>query len=98
MRLDLDAQLAVGAGARGADPASVETLQRHGSAATGQPDVVGDVRHGADGGELLPLARDEHDALLGADIDRQRDCHGREDDRIVHGDEQHRLKLLTHGK
>ena len=47
VRLDLDAQVAVGAGARGADPASVEALERHGAAAAGQAHVVGDVCHRA---------------------------------------------------
>ncbi len=98
MRLDLDAQVAVGARARGADAAAVEALERHGPAAAGQAHAVGDLGHRADGGELVALARHEHDALLGAHVDRQRHGHGREDDRVVDRDQQHGLKLLTHNK
>jgi hypothetical protein len=96
VRLDLDAQVPVRAGARGADAAAVEALEGDGTAAAGKADAVGDVRHGADGGELFALARHEDDALLRADVDRQRDGHCREDDRVVDRNQQHRF--LTHGK
>ena len=92
--LDLDAQVAVGSGVRGADPAAVLALERDGAAAAGQADAVDHVGHRADGGELVALARNEHDAFLVADVDRQRHCHGREDDRIVYRDQQHRLHCI----
>jgi len=40
------------------------------------------------------VTRHEHDALIVADVDRQRDAHVREDDRVVEGDQPQRLLRL----
>jgi hypothetical protein len=83
---------------RSADAAAVLALEGDRASAAGEADAVGHPSHRADRGELVALARNENDALLRPDIDRQRHCHGREDDRIVDRDQQHRLCLLTHDK
>ena len=104
MRLDLHAQLAGGARLGRADARPVEAVDHHGAAAARQPHALRDLRHRADAGELVALARHQHDALLVADVDRQRHGHVREDDRVVDGDEQKGLGvamsryLLTLGK
>ena len=94
LHLDLDPQVAVGTGARSANPASVLTLESDRTSAAGQAHAVHHVGDGADGGELLALARNEHDTFLRADVDRQCHCHGWEDDRVVHRDQQHGLHCV----
>ena len=96
--VDLDAQAAGGVGVRGAGDAAGDAGQRDGAAAAGQADAVGDLGDRADLGVLALVARDEQDALLVADVDRERDVHGREDDGVVQGDQQERrrhIKLLS---
>ena len=60
--VDLDAQLAVGAGLSGADQRPVLAGDRHGAPAAGQADLVGDLGDRADLEELVLVARHEHDA------------------------------------
>jgi hypothetical protein len=98
VRFDLDVQVAVGTGLRGADATAVLALEGDRATAAGEADAVGHLGHRADRGELVALARNEDDPLLRPDIDCKRHCHGREDDRIVHRDQQHRLSFLTHDK
>jgi hypothetical protein len=58
--------------------------------AAGQPDALGDAGDRAHARVLALMARHEQDPLLVAGVDGQRDVHGREDDRVVQGDEQKR--------
>ena len=96
VRLDLHAQRAGGVGARGADAAAVQALERHGTAAAGQADALDDVGDGAHAGELVALARHEHHALVVADVDRERHGHVGEDDGVVYGDQQKVFHLVLH--
>ena len=92
--VDLDAQLAVGAGLRGADQRAVLAGDGDRTAAAGQADLLGDLGDRADLEELVLVARHEHDALVIADVDRQRDAHVGEHDGVVEGDQpQPRLRL-----
>ena len=95
--LDLDAQLAVGVGLGGAGDAAGDALER-GAAARRRAGarVCDDAGDRADGRVLAVVARDEQDALLVADVDRQRDVHRREDDGVVEGDEQKTGHLTNH--
>ena len=81
--LDVDAQVAERVGLGGAGDAAVQPAQRGRAAAAGQADGVRDLGDGADLGELGLVTGDEQDALLVADVDGQRDVHGREDDGVV---------------
>ena len=85
--VDLDAQLAAGAGLGGADQRAVLAGDRDRAAAAGQADLLGDLGDRADLEELVLVARDEHDALVIADVDRQRDAHVREHDGVVERDQ-----------
>ena len=86
--LDLDAQAAGVVGVRGAGDAAGDARERDGAAAAGQADAVGDLGDRADLGELAVVAGIEQDALLVADVDGERDVHGREDDGVVERDEK----------
>ena len=88
--VDLDAQLAVGAGLGGADQRAVLAGEGDRAAAAGQADLLGDLGDRADLEELVLVARDEHDALVVADVDRQRDAHVGEHDGVVQGDKSQR--------
>ena len=85
--VDLDAQLAAGAGLGGADQRAVLAGEGDRVAAAGQADLLGDLGDRADLEELVLVARHEHDALVIADVDRQRDAHVREHDRVVEWDQ-----------
>ena len=85
--VDLDAQLAAGAGLGGADQRAVLAGEGDGAAAAGQADLLGDLGDRADLEELVLVTGDEHDTLVVADVDRQRDPHVREHDRVVEGDQ-----------
>ena len=74
--------------------AAVQAGQGHGVAAAGQAHVLGHLGHGAHGGELVALARDQQHALLVAHVDGQRHGHVGEDDRVVHRYQQHGLHVL----
>ena len=89
--VDLDAQAArrASVSAAPATPRATPSSMRAAGAA-GQADALGDAGDRADRGVLALVARDEQDALLVADVDRQRDVHGREDDGVVEGDEEQR--------
>ena len=96
--VDLDAQLAVGAGLGRADQRAVLAREGDGVAAAGQADLLGDLGDRADLDELALVARDEHDALVVADVDRQRDAHVREHDGVVEWDQpQPGLGLVLSG-
>ena len=99
--VDLDAQLAAGAGLGGADQRAVLAGDGDGAAAAGEADLLGDLGDRADLEELVLVARDEHDALVVADVDRQRDAHVGEDDGVVERDQpQHAawaVRALTGG-
>ena len=83
---DLDAQLAGGVGLCGAGDAAVQAAQGHRSGPAGQANPLGDLGDGAHTRELAVVARNEQHALLVvADVDRQRDVHGREDHGVVGG-------------
>ena len=85
--VDLDAQLAFGAGLGGADQRAVLAGDRDGMAAAGQPQLLGDLGDRADLEELVLVTRDEHDALVIADVDGQRDAHAGEHDRVLERDQ-----------
>ena len=85
--VDLDAQLAAGAGLGGADQRAVLAGDGDGAAAAGQADLLGDLGDRADLEELVLVARHEHDALVVADVDRQRDAHVGEHDGVVERDQ-----------
>ena len=57
-------------------------------AAAGEANALGDLGDGAHARELAVVARDEQHALVVADVDRQRDVHGREDHGVLGGDEK----------
>ena len=61
--VDLDPQLAAGAGLGGADQRAVLSGDGDGAAAAGQADLLGDLGDRAYLEELALVARDEHDAL-----------------------------------
>ena len=83
-----DPQAAEGIGARRAEHSARLALQ-HGPAATaGDPHGLDDAGDRADLGVLALVARHEQHALLTVHVDRQRDVHGREDDRVVERDEK----------
>ncbi len=85
--VDLDAQLAAGAGLRRADQGTMLAGDGDRAAAAGQADLLGDLGDRADVEELVFMAWDEHDALVIADVDRQRDAHVGEHDGVVERDE-----------
>ncbi len=85
--VDLDAQLPVGAGLGSADQRAVLAGERDRAPAAGQADVVVDLGDRADLEEVVLVARDEHYALVVADVDRERDPHVGEHDRVVHRDQ-----------
>ena len=85
--VDLDAQLAAGAGLGGADQRAVLAGDGDRTAAAGQADLLGDLGDGADLEELVVVARHEHDALVVADVDRERDAHVGEHDGVVERDQ-----------
>jgi hypothetical protein len=86
--LDLDVEAPVGGGLRGAGDAAVQAVQHHGARATGQAHVLDDVGDGADARERMLVTGDEQDALLLADVDRQRERHVREHDGVLERDQQ----------
>ncbi len=85
--VDLDAQLAFGAGLRGADQRAVLAGDRDRVPAAGQSQPLADLCDRADLEELAVVARNKHDALVLADLDRQRDPHVREHDRVLERDQ-----------
>ena len=89
--VDLDAQLAFGAGLRGADQRAVLAGDRDRVAAAGQPQLLADLGDRADLEELVLVARHEHDALVIADVDGQRDAHAGEHDGVLERDQPQRL-------
>ena len=92
--VDLDAQLAGGPGLGGADQRAVLAGDGDRTAAAGKADLLGDLGDRADLEELVLVTRHEHDALVVADVDRQRDAHVWEDDGVVEGYQpQQRLRL-----
>ncbi len=86
--LDLDQQAALSIGLGRARDTPVQALDRHGDGAAGQADAVGHPRDGADGRVLALVLGHEQDAVLVADVDRQRHVHVGEDDDVVQWDEQ----------
>ena len=67
-----------------------------GAAAAGQADLLGDLGDRADLEELVLVTRHEHDALVLADVDRQRDPHVGEHDGVVERDQpQDRLRRMA---
>jgi hypothetical protein len=97
---DLDAQLSGRVGLRGAGGAAVQAAQGHRSGSAGEAYPLGDLGDGAHASELAVVARDEQHALVVADVDRQRDVHGREDHGVVGRNEKKcrhegSLSLLT---
>ena len=95
--VDLDAQLAVGPGLRGADQRAVLAGDRDGAAAAGQAQLLGDLGDRADLEELVLVTGHEHDALVLADVDRQRDAHAREHDGVVERDQPQRAAWALSG-
>jgi hypothetical protein len=61
----------------------MKSLQNHGARAAGQANLLGHVGDGAYSCVFLLVAGDEQNLLLLTDVDRQRERHAREDDRIV---------------
>ena len=87
--VDLHAQLAAGARFGGADQRAVLAGDGHRATAAGQADLLGDLRDGAHLEELVLVAGHEHDALVIADVDGQRDAHVGEHDGVVKRDQAH---------
>ena len=83
VRLDLDAQVAAGAGAGGPDRRPVQALDGDRLGAAGQLHALGHGRDRADAGELVFVARHQDDPLLVAEVEGERDAHTREHDRVV---------------
>ncbi len=81
----------------GADQGAVLAGERDRAAAAGQADLLGDLGDRADLEELVLVARDEHDALVVADVDRERDAHVGEDDGVVEGDQPQQLAWAGRG-
>ncbi len=96
--VDLDAQLAFGAGLGGADQRAVLAGDRDSAAAAGEADLLGDLGDRADLEELVLVAGNEHDALVVADVDRQRDAHRWEHDSVVERDQPQDLLGLGWGR
>jgi hypothetical protein len=66
----------------------MEAGERNGEAgAAREADTLGHLGHGSDLRVLLLMLRNEQNALLVADVDRQRDGHAGEDDGVFEGDE-----------
>ncbi len=87
--VDLDAQLAFGAGDGGADQRAVLAGDGDGAAAAGEADLLGDLGDRADLEELVLVARHENDALVVAHVDGERDAHVGEHDGVVERDQPH---------
>jgi hypothetical protein len=83
----IDAQHAVGIGRGGAECRPMEPHQRYGEPAAGQPDALGHVSHDADLGVGVVVPGNEEDAVVGADVDGQRNRHARKHDCVVQGDD-----------
>jgi len=66
----------------------------HGAAAAGKTDLLGHLGDRADLEELVLVAGHEHDALVIADVDRQRDAHVGEDDGVIERDQPQNLLWL----
>jgi hypothetical protein len=66
----------------------MKSLEYDGTSPARHADAVGDLGHRADIGELLLVIGGEQDAVLIADVDRQRERHAREDDCVVQRDEK----------
>jgi hypothetical protein len=73
----------IGTGAGRADQAAVEAGQGHAAGADGQADPLADLGDDADVGKRAVVAGDEDDAFIGADVDRQRDAHARENHGVL---------------
>ncbi len=86
--LDLDDQPAAQVGAGRARDAAVQALELDCAPAAGEADLVRDLGHRADLGELAVVARHEQHALGVADVDRQRHAHVGEDHCVVQWHEQ----------
>ena len=87
----LDAQLTAGSCLGGADQRAVLPRDRDGMAAAGQPQLLGDLGHGAHLEELVLVAGHEHDALVIAHLDGQRDAHAGKHDSVLERDQAQRL-------
>ena len=93
--LDLDAQHSLRVGLGGADDAAVQAAQRDRAATARQPHPVGHLGDRADARVVVFVARDEQHALLRPDVHGQGHIHVREDDDVLHRDEQHRAQHIT---
>jgi hypothetical protein len=66
-----------------AGDAAVQTGERHGAGATGQPDPIADLSDGPNCGKfLLVLGHEEH-AIFLTGVNRKGERHAREDDYVV---------------
>ena len=83
-----DPQAAEGVGARGAEHSARLALQHRAAATAGQAHRLDDAGDRADLGVLALVTRHEQHLLLAVHVDGERDVHGREDDRVVEGDEK----------
>ena len=88
MRRDLHPQRAIRSAPGCANRGAVQAAQGHRPDPAGQPNPLDDVGHGAHARELVALAGDEHDAVIVAGVDGERDGHVREDNGFVYGHEQ----------
>ena len=85
--IDLDEEVAVGAGLGCADQRAVLGVDADRLAPTRELDAVGDGRDHADLGEVLLVARHEHDAFILANRGSERDAHTWEDDHVIKRDQ-----------
>ena len=81
--VDLDPEVPLRVGVRGAELGAVQALEGDGAAAAGHADALADLGDGADLRVLALVPRDEQHALLVADVDGDGDVHVREDDEVV---------------
>src|SRR5262249_15620793 len=77
-----------GIGVRCARGAAVQPNEAYGRGAAREADALGDLGDGAHLGVLAFVARYEEDAVVVADLCRDRDVHVREDDGVVERDQK----------
>ena len=94
-RVDVDQQLAVGAGARGAREPAMQARERDRVEAAGQAAAVDHLGDNADA-PVLAVGTRQHEHPLGvADLGGDRGGHVREEDAVVEGDEEELHKEIS---
>ncbi len=68
---------------RGTGDATMESGERDGACAAGQPNLLGDLGDGSDAGKFLLMTRHEQNAFLLGYVYGERKRHAREDDCVI---------------